>query len=776
MPSSDESSDEWDTVVKRISERMRSPAEPAPRPSRAAAAAPAPSSAQDMTGDLTRLEARALEAEAALASEREAYNVRVQEMQDKLRKIEPWIRKLKGEYETACKERDGLHAKLKRVKSRSSETEVQALQTELQAARVAKEAARAELSAMRRQVESDRASLQEAWQARIATAEKARDQAIEELGVARRSASDAREHEEQVKRLRKDAETLETAAAAHKAVARAAQEQQERLQARVTELEKAVSEGEARSRAKSSETQEHDQQVKALEKKLHRVIQSLEEARSAAENYELRIAEVDAAARDANIERDEAVRAREAKDIELESARNKLAGLQQNIISLKARVTKAEQAAEGASAKDERVEELQHELDGAREELRTAKERVDTLEREGQNLGEAAAATEVELRKRLTDFEARAEEHAEAVARSEREISDERSRAERAEHELATALRDLETARGTLLAIETENRTLNESLATVRSQSAEALETNERTWRAEIDAVEQRMGAESERYRALAERAEDRAAALALRLQAASQARGVELVRLRDEIPLLVRTALDQVVSGFESTFDASAKSALRSAASSPEALAGGDAHRVPTTEPPAEAPSEVDDAPPDLDSVLPDWEQVLSDVEALSHEVNGLTPNDYDTADVEQNTETGAATSAADQARDELELGFDLAPGSEARANRGEISEIEEALEAARDQDDSEHAQNDTCTIDAGEVTGALFDAAAADSDSVGELDLSDGDEVDASAPDEDDDEGNGDEGDAGDGEGAPEGAASSDPLPRRRRRRRRK
>src|SRR6185295_355241 len=91
-----------DAVVRRLSDRIR----------RRSKGAPTTQTSLDLAGELVRLERRAREAEDVLERERDAFALRVHEMEEKLRKLDPWLRELKSEYQKAAAERDQLRDEL----------------------------------------------------------------------------------------------------------------------------------------------------------------------------------------------------------------------------------------------------------------------------------------------------------------------------------------------------------------------------------------------------------------------------------------------------------------------------------------------------------------------------------------------------------------------------------------------------------------------------------------------------------------------------------------
>jgi archaellum component FlaC len=254
---------EWNDVVRRISDRIR----------RKSNGGTTTQSGLDVAGELVRLERRAREAEASLERERGAYAMRVQEMEEKLKKVEPWLRQLKSEYQKASAERDRLRDELSRG-TRSGSPETVAVEPddrsrmgtllEAEAARAERDAALAEAESLRKRIESQRSNTDPSAELRIAAAEKARDEAAEDLKQLRRTTGDGRRADEEVRRLQKQVEQLETSTSVHKAVARAAQETADQFATRVGELEKAVQE----AQAKADAAQQHEQRVRELTSKL----------------------------------------------------------------------------------------------------------------------------------------------------------------------------------------------------------------------------------------------------------------------------------------------------------------------------------------------------------------------------------------------------------------------------------------------------------------------------------------------------------------------------
>src|SRR5262245_54418171 len=217
---------EWDSVVRRIYDRIKK------RPG----GPPTTQTSLDLAGEIVRLERRAREADAelerrtkeadsTLEREREAFALRVRDMEDKLRRLEPWLRQLRAEYLKTATERDQLKDDLTRAKTetkgpRSEEDQERIGRLEAQlleakaahdAARVARDAASEEVESLPpRGVDEQRASEDESAK-RLAAAEIARDDAAREAAELREMLSAARTAEEETARLREQLAAVEAA-------------------------------------------------------------------------------------------------------------------------------------------------------------------------------------------------------------------------------------------------------------------------------------------------------------------------------------------------------------------------------------------------------------------------------------------------------------------------------------------------------------------------------------------------------------------------------------
>ncbi len=397
---------EWNDVVRRISDRIR----------RKSNGGPTTQSGLDLAGELVRLERRAREAEACLERERGAYTMRVQEMEEKLKKVEPWLRQLKAEYQKASAERDRLRDELARgTRSGSPETvavlpdektRIESL-LEVDAARVERDAALAEAESLRRRIESQRSNADVAAEVRIAAAEKARDEAAEDLKQLRRTTGEVRRTDEAVRRLQKQVEQLETSTSVHKAVARAAQETADQFAARVGELEKVAQEAQAKAEA----AQVHEARVRELTAKLEEAGIELCAARRKLADAEKSSAANDkarddgaAAGRDAAESKDlaeEAMRAEQEARTRAGELATRLAAAELLISNAAARAKAAESdAASGALALLEQAKDAARRYESAeasfRSQMRAAEARFEMdLHRERENARSAEEVTRV---------------------------------------------------------------------------------------------------------------------------------------------------------------------------------------------------------------------------------------------------------------------------------------------------------------------------------------------------------------------------------------------
>ena len=658
---------EWDSVVRRISERIKK---------RSGGAATTQSSL-DLASDLVRLERRAIEAEAALEREREGHGVRTREMEDKLRKLEPWLRQLKSEYQKAATERDRLRDELARVQKNAAgpsaadlsktsvlESEKEAAFREAEAARAARDAALAEAESLRRRIDNEEQNAQSSSDERIAAAEKARDQALEDVKQMRKAAGDGRRAEEEVRRLLKQIEQLETTTAAHKAVARAAQEAVETAQARLTEIEKAqqkkaeaVQHESQRSQDLAKQLDDARDEIAAAERKRAEAESTAEAVRGGEEHVRRELdvkaqallgvrAELDQSNR--TIEKLRAETAEASRLTEL--ARADAAGAQSQAAQTRseacsaadelARVQGALDAAKAAGQKT-RDESAANQRDAAmaKELADEAMKAEEEARRRADATAEKLAAAEQELAaasQRLREAASAAQEAADHAAAEQRGRADAELRANDLDARLAQAeLRvpelesELEMLKGRAHALQTEASNLTRTLDDDRQSATKRFDAAETSWRSQMRAAESRFEADVHRERDRTREVEAMLRAIEERHAASQAGHEADLSQLRASAMQFVAAKSQELISGI---------------------------HRIvgdePVVVPPitASMDPEVLFPPPTVAMGKPlaaggDWDRLINDVEQLWTEVEGMR---QDGATAREDTDSMAPEDAA--------------------------------------------------------------------------------------------------------------------------------
>lgn len=625
--------------MRKLSDRIRD------------AAGPASAERSELAAELASIESRALEAEATLVQEREVYTQRVKEMEEKLRKLEPWLRRLRSEYQVASDERDQLRDRIATLErdlsagaARSTEAdsalavEREAAHREAEAAVAARDAALAEVASLRQRLENDLRTLQESWRQRIETAEASRDKALDESKQMRQQLGVQRRTEEEIKRLLKQVEQADTTTSVHKAVARAAQEEAEGLRARLTELEKHAGRNSEEAKVWIARAEEAMRALESAEAELQQI-------RDENAAVSLRLASAESAVRDVRTE-NERVRAEIGeRDRALGGARGEIDTLKKTLEKLRAEVTEARQTADRHKAD---AADAKHELDSNVRELerlksetaaarKRAQEETDQVRREAaeqRELAEEAMRAEEQARKEVADaaekLAAESRAHGDARAR----LHELESKVDQAQLELADARQALEQTRAARDAFEAEKANLLRSLEEERSGAAKRHEAAEASWKSQMRAAEGRFDADLQRERQRAAAAEDGMAAL----QTRHAAEVADLHRLRSNVAESVRMKaheLLEVVARLSGT---------RSSEPSVEVeVAPEFAESMPPAQPNALDPSDF------ATTAATEWDRVLSDVQALRSEVEGMRSTGDDTASVtvEESPPAGAAAHA---------------------------------------------------------------------------------------------------------------------------------
>jgi len=673
---------EWDAVVRRISERLKK--------KQGAANASGAQSNLDIAGEMVRLERRAIEAETTLAQERDAYSLRVKEMEDKLRNLEPWLRQLKGEYQKAAAERDELREELNRAASKAGsttaamvlESEREAALREAEAARAERDAAVAEAEMLRTRSESDRASPSASWQKHIAAAEKARDQAIEEAKQLRKAVGDARRSETEIKRLLTQIDQLETTTAAHKAVARAAQEEASGLKSRIAELEKSrqtsaesvqlenrrvaelgkdidllrdeVATVRAAEEAARREAQEKARALESAKGELEQARQAVETLRAEAADAQRQAEESRSSSSQGRIEAAQSKRDAEAA---AESARNAAASLE----AAHAAERKAREALASAHKDAAESKELADEAMRAEGEAR----------RRAEELAEKLAAIELSMHaesQRVREMEARAMELAEHLAteRSARQEAERRAndfdvRAEQAEPRVLELEGQLEIIGGRVRAAEAENAGLVRGLEEERAAAAKRMEAAEASWRSQMRAAEARFEAEVQRERNRTFESDEALKAARERHARVGAAREEEMGRLRVEVGQFAEAKMNELVDGLSRI--------VAEPIVAPPITVGMDC--------PATAPTSMAVSGPTSTGARPeagppaDWDRLIEDVEHLRGEVATLRTDgrsrEDETAEAGVDVAAVYAAAAAAGAADDRTIEVERAPSTAA-------------------------------------------------------------------------------------------------------------
>lgn len=694
---------EWEGVVRRISDRIRGQMGPQ--------GGPTTQQSIDLASELVRLERRALEAEAILLRERDQYSTRVKEMEEKLRKLEPWLRRLRTEYQEAASERDRLRdevAKLAKegggAPSKEQQHAIDVLRTEREAAlreseasKAARDAALAEAGTLRQRLDNDLRTLQESWRQRIETAEQSRDKALDELKSLRQAMNHNRRADEEVKRLLKQVEQLETTTAAHKAVARAAQEEAESLKQRLADAEKSA-------QRTSDETRGEAQRAQEAVAKLTAALESAEKAGADLAAAQVRLADLEGLAKSLREENDGARNELAERERALGGAHGEAETLRKALEKVRAEVTDTRKSAEAARAETART---RHELeqtqrDAARDQSERdaeTKRREDDLAAakkdaaEQRALAEEALRSDEKTRRAMQELVERLSSEQLTHEDAHRRAVDAEQRADQMSQELADLRRAADELRAAVAAGDRERQNVLRSLDEERHSAGKRFEAAEASWRSQMRAAEGRFEAEISRERqriAELERTADALQMDAARFQADAVAHEEELARTRAGIGELVRTRLQEAADSIVRFVAGTSLDAMSITAEQelsaiidevPPTMEIGPPMSLPGEPAPpdhAAAPSAVgesDDAPvaaaapaaapvavaapaltvpaPDSDpSTDPtmevggnpaDWDRLLSDVEALRSQVEGLRAPDADddTASVPGDTES---------------------------------------------------------------------------------------------------------------------------------------
>lgn len=620
---------EWESVVRRISDRIRS----------ASGTAPTTTQSADLAQELAALERRALDAEGTLERERHAYTIRVQEMEEKLRKLEPWLRRLRAEFQEASTERDRLRDRVTQLEKDSAaaggrpseqegvlRAELEAAAREAEAAKAARDAALAEAAGLRQRLDNDLRNLQESWRQRIEQAESARDKALDEVKSFRQQLGGQRRQDEEIKRLLKEVEQLETTTAAHKAVARAAQEDADGIRQKLSEAEKSSARALDESRGWFAKAEDAVRKLEAAEADLRRV-------RDENSEFALRLASAESAAKDLRAEAERARHEATEKDRALGGAHGEIETLRRTVEKLRAEVSDARQLSDRVQAEtlaarreaEANAREIERLQGDAAAERRRAQDEAESLRREAaetRELAEESMRSEESLRRSLKDAEEKLAAENAQHAETGRRAQELEARLDGVQLEFADVRHGLEQARAIAVALESEKQNLLRTLDEEREGAAKRFEATEASWRSQMRAVEGRFEAELHKERQRAVAAEEAHAAAVQRHADELVARDDEFRRFRYGAAEYVRQQVQALVDGMDRMADGTMSDA------EPVAVAVETEETVPASPgdvPAAEAAPAEPATGPVADADGPDWDRLLSDVQALRSEVEGL-------------------------------------------------------------------------------------------------------------------------------------------------------
>ncbi len=549
----------WEDVVRRISERLRPDGGPAPTHGQ-------------LTAELVALERRALEAEDMLVRERHRHAEKLREREAKLRRLEPWLRRLKGQYEEICRERDSLADQLGQITSACDggvRVEHEALDRELAAALAARDAAIAESQALRTRIENDEVSRSEAVSRRIAAAETARDDAQERLLAVQRRFEDARRAAEGTKQLRIEIDQTQQTVAAHKAVARASQEEAAKLRDRVGDLERRCKETAALLKRKTRENERLESRLESKVRKLLAAREALDEVRN-----DLDVAR----SREEELER--AIEKLDEEAAVADDACAEASGLRRTVEKLRQETAEAKQTAArlaeesrfsrrtGGSAHEELVacrvalDTACNDVERLERELAAAGDRADEAERAVADmraeLEEARAQLGVAVRGQ-EDASSRATDLAEELrmatsARDEaaRRAEEAAGEASAADEELSRLRVEIENAKSALGVLEAENKGLGDALAAERDASRTCVEAFETSASSQVQAARSRQEAEIGKLRVRAEAAELRLREIQAATEALAAARHHEMQRIHLGVSAVMSESFQRLIDGME--------------------------------------------------------------------------------------------------------------------------------------------------------------------------------------------------------------------------------
>ncbi len=186
---------EWESFFRQVEKRAQRLGAPTPSRSTSQSLPPRPAPQPAPPGvpgqppprqAMSELERHARETAETLLRERQQFRGKVRQMEAKLRRLEPWVRELTNKVRGAADER---------------------------------------------------ARLEQTWRHQLLKAKEGREEARTEIKQLRARERDAVRGEEEIRRLRREIEQLESQVAMHQAVAMAAQSKVEDAQKRVSDLE-----------------------------------------------------------------------------------------------------------------------------------------------------------------------------------------------------------------------------------------------------------------------------------------------------------------------------------------------------------------------------------------------------------------------------------------------------------------------------------------------------------------------------------------------------------
>ncbi len=558
-----------------------------------------PASAVDLAQQLAAVEARAVAAEDQLARDRHDHAERVREMEGKLRDLDPWIRKLRGEYQQTVDERDALRKQL----SVETGSVADGVRAEIVALSAERDSALADVAALTTQLEADTADLDRRWTRRVEVIEAAREEAVTKLVAAERVATESRQGADEVRGLTTELDSARQTVAAHKAVARAAQEEAAVLKERAELLESTQSELSSLHEKKVREAERLTEKLDSRTRDLKAAKASAEETRDELATTRARVDELD-----------EATAALKGEAAAVAVVREQAEEARHEIEKLRAETAEAKQA---LAKLDEESAFARRSVESVREELKsTAKERAaahtqsERLSGELEEARERAARAEEAVAESLADSETSATrlgcleaEQRESVARIsdlEEDLSAANAQCAEADAVAADArefekLRsEVECGRTAIATLQSRNDALNEEVESLRTASQERSAVTEAGHESQLEAVRARAEAEMTGLRARVEQSEALLGEFQAKLSSNADTRETEMRHIRVGVCAALGEGMQRLLDGMEHV--------LGPDLALPGPGTGG--------------------VPPDAE---PKWDVLLSELEELRGEVEGF-------------------------------------------------------------------------------------------------------------------------------------------------------